>query len=112
VRVASDVRKKRARSREVSADGVLDMHVDPLPDAAARIDDERLRAWLDVVLDGLPEESRTVLVLVDIEEQTMAEAATMLGLPPGTVASRLRRGRELFERGANELRAKLEGGTR
>ncbi|HEY8074064.1 MAG TPA: RNA polymerase sigma factor [Labilithrix sp.] len=112
VRVASDVRKKRARSREVSADGVLDMHVDPLPDAAARIDDERLRAWLDVVLDGLPEENRTVLVLVDIEEQTMAEAATMLGLPPGTVASRLRRGRELFERGANELRAKLEGGTR
>ncbi len=112
VRVASDARKKRARSREVSADGVLELHVDPLPDAGARIDDERLRAWLDVVLDALPEENRAVLVLVDIEEHTMADAATTLGVPPGTVASRLRRARELFERGASELRAKLEGGMR
>jgi RNA polymerase sigma-70 factor (ECF subfamily) len=49
---------------------------------------------------------------VDIEEQTMAEAAAVLGVPQGTVASRLRRARELFERHAAELKARIEGESR
>jgi len=40
---------------------------------------------------------RTVFVLYELEEMTMAEIATTLELPPGTVASRLRRGREAFQ---------------
>ena len=42
---------------------------------------------------------RAVVVLVDIEEFTIAETAAMLELPPGTVASRLARAhRELRDR--------------
>jgi RNA polymerase sigma-70 factor (ECF subfamily) len=109
VRVASDARRKRARSREtLAADGDTFDVEDPAASAEEGIDDRRLRRWLDEVLDTLSEEHRAVLVLVDIEEQTMAEASDVLGIPKGTIASRLRRSRELFEESANALKARLE----
>ena len=37
---------------------------------------------------------RAVVLLVDIEDFTLAEAADMLGIPPGTAASRLARARD------------------
>ena len=109
VRVASDARRKRARSREsLASEGETFDIEDPSPSAEVRIDDRRLRRWLDEALGTLSEEHRAVLVLVDIEEQTMAEASDILAIPKGTVASRLRRARELFEEAANALKAKLE----
>jgi len=48
-------------------------------------------------LDKLPEEFRTAVVLVDIEDQSYAEAARVLGVPVGTVRSRLFRGRRLLQ---------------
>ena len=47
-------------------------------------------------LDSLPEGFRAVLVLVDLEERSYREAATVLGVPVGTVMSRLHRGRRLL----------------
>ena len=108
VRIASDARKKRARSREELAKD--DAHVeppDPAPSAEDRIDERRMRRWLDEVLDALPDDLRAVFVLVDVEGHTMADAGEALGIPSGTVASRLRRARESFEAGANELKERL-----
>lgn len=51
------------------------------------------------VLEALPQSQREVLVLVDLEEHTNAEAAALLGLPLGTVKSRLRVAREAFREG-------------
>ena len=45
-------------------------------------------------LRQLPEEQRAVVLLVGLEEHTYAEAAKILGIPLGTVMSRLSRGRE------------------
>lgn len=42
----------------------------------------------------LPEEQRSVLVLVGVEDLSYGEAARVLGVPIGTVMSRLSRGRE------------------
>lgn len=108
LRVASDARRKKSTSREQLAfdHEPIDTH-DPAPSADEQIDARRQRAWLDEVLDSLTEEHRAVLVLVDIEEQTMADASEALGIPPGTVASRLRRARDLFEAGAASLKARL-----
>ena len=39
---------------------------------------------------------RSVFILYEVEEMTMAEIAAVLQIPPGTVASRLRRAREDF----------------
>lgn len=112
LRVASDVRKRVARSREVSAEAPLDDRVDPTPSQEDQLAARQRRRWLDEVLDALPEEQRAAFVLVELEEQTMAEAAAVLGIPSGTVASRLRRARELFERHAAELKARIDGGAR
>jgi len=53
-------------------------------------------------LEGLPEIFRSAVVLRDIEEFTYAEIAAILGVPVGTVMSRIHRGRAL-------LRAALSG---
>jgi RNA polymerase sigma-70 factor (ECF subfamily) len=49
-------------------------------------------------LDRLPEEYRTVVTLVDIEDLSYATVADILGVPIGTVRSRLFRGRRLLQR--------------
>lgn len=51
----------------------------------------------------LPEEQREVLLLVGLEQFSYAEASDVLGVPVGTVMSRLSRGRE-------RLRILLEAG--
>ncbi len=48
---------------------------------------------VSVAVGELPEEQRTVLLLVCTEERSYQEAADMLGVPIGTVMSRLARGR-------------------
>jgi len=45
-------------------------------------------------LSQLPDEQREVLLLVALEEMSYAEIAATLGIPVGTVMSRLSRGRE------------------
>jgi RNA polymerase sigma-70 factor (ECF subfamily) len=57
---------------------------------------------LDAALALLPVEQREVVLLVGLEELSYAEAAKALGVPIGTVMSRLFRGRE-------RLRALLAG---
>jgi RNA polymerase sigma-70 factor (ECF subfamily) len=47
-------------------------------------------------LDALPEGFRAVLVMVDIEQRSYRDAARELGVPVGTVMSRLHRGRKLL----------------
>ncbi len=47
-------------------------------------------------LDALPEGFRAVIVMVDIEQRSYREAARELGVPVGTVMSRLHRARKLL----------------
>jgi RNA polymerase sigma-70 factor (ECF subfamily) len=49
---------------------------------------------LQAALDRLPPEQREIVLLVAREEMTYADIANTLGLPIGTVMSRLARGRE------------------
>jgi RNA polymerase sigma-70 factor (ECF subfamily) len=48
-------------------------------------------------LATLPEEYRVVVVLIDLEDQSYADAARVLDVPIGTVRSRLFRGRRLLQ---------------
>jgi RNA polymerase sigma-70 factor, ECF subfamily len=54
---------------------------------------------LDVekALKGLPEEFRTAILLVDLQELNYEEAAKVMECPVGTVRSRLSRGRRLLQ---------------
>jgi RNA polymerase sigma factor (sigma-70 family) len=55
-----------------------------------------LQAVLDQELSRLPNKYRVAIVLCDLEGKTRIEAARQLGVPPGTLASRLTRGRALL----------------
>jgi len=107
IHTAAHVRRTLARRREVDdaetayvADGA------PLPDE--ELDQRRARALLDEVLDAMPIDLRPVFVMAELEEMTMAEIAEILGLAPGTVASRLRRARGEFHEQAKRTRARLQ----
>ncbi len=77
---------------------------DELPESADRpTQSDRLEVRdLDKALQRLPNEQREVLLLVGVEEMSYQEVATVIGVPIGTVMSRLSRARE-------RLRAELEG---
>jgi RNA polymerase sigma-70 factor (ECF subfamily) len=60
------------------------------PDAG----DGALLASTRAKLDGLPEPFRAVVVLVDLEQRSYEETAAVLGVPVGTVMSRLHRARK------------------
>jgi RNA polymerase sigma-70 factor (ECF subfamily) len=57
-------------------------------------DDRRELQDLASALAQLPEDQRAVLLLVALEEMSYAQVAETLGVPLGTVMSRLARGRE------------------
>jgi RNA polymerase sigma-70 factor (ECF subfamily) len=61
--------------------------------AAAKVDDERSMSDIRRLLGKLPVKQREVVELVVWSECSMAEAARALGVPEGTVKSRLARAR-------------------
>ena len=71
------------------------------PSVPERITDEEVLAALAEV----PEDFRSVVLLVDVEEFSYKESAGILNIPIGTVMSRLSRGRKL-------LRERLSGVAR
>ncbi|NNF45010.1 MAG: sigma-70 family RNA polymerase sigma factor [Phycisphaerales bacterium] len=74
--------------------------------AVEGLEREEKRRLLTRLLDELPDDSRTVLVLRDIEERGTAETAEVLGITPGAVKTRLHRARQalrtLLERELSE----------
>jgi len=104
LRVASTHRRTSSRRRE-SPGGSLDDRTAPQlgPDDLA--ERRRARVLLDEVLNELDLEVRGVFVLFELEELTAPQIAELLGIPIGTVASRLRRARETFR---TALNARLE----
>ena len=96
-------RKRRIDAREVpageGADGWMP-GAEPVGEAdpegrfyASFVDEEITRA-----IDALPHEYRTAVVLSDVHELRYAEIAQVLGVPEGTVKSRLFRGRRLLQK--------------
>ena len=73
--------------------------------AAAREDDVDARLDLAAALAALPVDLRAVVLLVDAEGLSYDEAAEVLGVPAGTIGSRLNRARA-------ELRTALKGEAR
>lgn len=56
-----------------------------------------LEPALERVLQELPEAFRDVVILVDVQDESYAIASEVLGVPIGTVRSRLFRGRRLLQ---------------
>jgi RNA polymerase sigma-70 factor (ECF subfamily) len=104
---AFKVRRTLARRREKLTD--FDDHVGPQPSSEELLQRRQARELLDRILDALEHDVRVVLVLHEIEQLTAPEIAEALSIPLGTVASRLRRGREQFARRLAQFRNRSGG---
>lgn len=94
----STYRQKRRRGLHFAWEDVAEPPAtDGAPDSSTAVRD------ILAGLDTLPEDQKSVVLLVGVEDLSYDEAARVLGLPMGTVMSRLSRGRE-------KLREYLETG--
>ncbi len=106
LRVASSERRRR-RDDAVGDPEAFALVADPGPSPEQQLAQSQARAMLDAVLDRMPLELRTVLVLFELEELEVRDIAEIEGIPLGTASSRLRRAREEFSTIARRLRATM-----
>jgi RNA polymerase sigma-70 factor, ECF subfamily len=86
--------EQHRRRRRLGHGAALAVAVDEVPGVEGGQDSALAHRDLLRALAALPEEQRSVLVLVAVEDLSYEEAARVLGVPIGTVMSRLSRGRE------------------
>ncbi|MCA1558772.1 MAG: sigma-70 family RNA polymerase sigma factor [Acidobacteria bacterium] len=99
------VRKERQTiARDIDAGDLQPASTDRGPYAAAEHQD--LRALLRQALQTLPLTLRTAVILRDLQELSYQEIADRLGLPEGTVKSRINRGRIELARQLRRLQDK------
>lgn len=95
-------RRRRARTRETPVadrhDGAPPLDVVGEADPEGRFYDSFLDEEVTRAIEDLPEEYRAVVVLSDLHELRYSEIAAVLGVPDGTVKSRLFRGRRMLQR--------------
>jgi RNA polymerase sigma-70 factor (ECF subfamily) len=91
-----ELRKRRRRPmlHVVDDDGDVPDVVDHL--AERRVDSVAERIALDAAIAGLPDDFRVAVVLRDVADLDYGEIAEVLGVPIGTVKSRIARGRALL----------------
>lgn len=88
----------KARSCEARRARLRTEATDMIPDPAAPEDVPDWLPILDAELSALPSKYRDPLVLCELQGTTRADAAKQLGIPEGTLSSRLARGRELLRK--------------
>ncbi len=103
LKARSTAAKRRWRERQLT----------DLPEATVHGQDpwRDQQPLLDRELGRLPDKYRAAIVLCDLEGKTRKEAARQLGLPEGTVASRLARARTMLAKRLARHGLALSGGT-
>jgi RNA polymerase sigma factor (sigma-70 family) len=91
--VRNMTRAKRRLTRFLAGQPIPAYHPDHADAIAARLDSERLIAEVRAALGRLPKHERQTIELVYWAELSVAEAAAVLGVAPGTVKARLLRAR-------------------
>ena len=109
-RIASNYRRRAHVRREKATDDITERSHEDTPEAAA-IARDRARL-LGELLDALDVEKRAVLVMYELEELSCPDIAEQLGVPVGTIYSRLHHGRDELKRAWNRLRAKHDHATK
>ena len=93
VNTAAHARRDLARRREVLPGDLTPERIEALATPEYLTQRRQLRRHLDGIVASMDESLRTVFTLNAFEGMDLAEIATLLGLPRGTAASRLRRAR-------------------
>jgi RNA polymerase sigma-70 factor (ECF subfamily) len=99
-RAALDRRAARRAALTTRARSCAVLDTRPSPELAAAVSDDE-RALLQELIEALPEELKQPLLLSAVEEMSSREIGEVMGLPEGTVRTRLMRAR-------SELRMRFE----
>jgi RNA polymerase sigma-70 factor (ECF subfamily) len=111
LKVAAAHRRRAWFRREVPTEDLADTSEAPASELPEEVVAARqARATLNRVLDAMDLEKRAVLVMFEIDEMSSEEIARILGVPVGTVWSRLNAARKQFEKIA--AREKARAGSR
>ena len=100
-------RDKRTLSIDAPVQGHDDLYITPAGNERDPADHAHRAEFLKKVrrcVQELPDEFREAVVLRDMESLSYEEIATALGLAPGTVRSRIHRGRQLLQHKLKEFR--------
>ena len=116
LRVASDHKRRARRERARWSPEPSDLE-SPVESPDRILQQREASRLLHIALSQLDDKERQMLVLVDLEEGSVVEAAEALGINLNTAYSRLRRGRQSFEKAlraasSSKPRAELEDAAR
>jgi RNA polymerase sigma-70 factor (ECF subfamily) len=104
-------RKRRIDAREVlapdDADGVAAFEPVGESDPEATFYDSFIDEQVVAAIQALPDEYRSAVMLSDVQGMRYAEVATALGVPEGTVKSRLFRGRRILQKKLRDYAAEM-----
>jgi RNA polymerase sigma-70 factor (ECF subfamily) len=102
--VAKDYLRSAPIRREVVADFAKFAPSEVQPDTQLEhLDAQDLSRLLHSILEKMPEKLRVVFVLFEVDEMCGDDIAKLLDIPVGTVRSRLRIAREIFQREAKAV---------
>ena len=93
-RVARDYRRERRSDEDLPITEILDPRPTPFDEAASA----EAVALLERILDRIDEKHRVCFVLMELEQMTAEQAASLLGINVNTVYTRTRRARIELER--------------
>jgi RNA polymerase sigma-70 factor (ECF subfamily) len=95
-RVAVDRRRSSSRADTARNDEPLPDPASPQPGPEEALVAANQHTVIHAMIDALPEELRLPLVLTASDELNSREIAAILGVPEGTVRTRLQRARQLL----------------
>jgi RNA polymerase sigma-70 factor (ECF subfamily) len=108
IRQAKTVRRKNNR---LELNGEIEAGPDPSVSETSTTNRQVALQLLERVLSRMDEELVTVFSLFELEGLSSPEIAELIGIPWGTVASRLRRAREVFRAAAERLETQVRTRT-
>jgi RNA polymerase sigma-70 factor, ECF subfamily len=109
LRVAKEFRRKsQSQLNHITPDP--EVLIDRSLDVEAVAERSQARRQLDRILGQMPDNLKEAFILFELEDMSVPQIAELLSIPTGTVASRLRRARALFQKAVLDLRGQQEGG--
>jgi len=100
-------RERETIARDITSDDVTPVARDR--DPLSRLELSELRERIRTALAALPEPLRVAVEMRDLKEYSYEDIARTLGLPDGTVKSRIHRGRLELARELRRLQAEADG---
>jgi RNA polymerase sigma-70 factor, ECF subfamily len=110
-RVALATRRKKSSRREVGDEALHDTATGTESDPEHSASQREARVALEAILDTMDPDKRAVFVMFEIEELECETIAELIGVPIGTVHSRLHHARKDFERAVIRYRARNNLGS-